>query len=156
QALDEAKQCALRIFGISGMLFWLGYIVAGDFIGLTVWRFLRTLALFPKIRTAFTTRNIYLQVNTTTGAVIGGPSLGLAVCIAIVMASSKLPNCRGRRFLAKFIPNLFGGLAGCAFTGKVNHGLIQPVDGIRPKLEALRDYGDLRRAFIPSENMSEV
>jgi hypothetical protein len=54
------------------------------------------------------------------------------------------------------LPRLFSGLAGCALTGKLKRGRLEVVDGIRHKLDALRDSNDLRRAVVPKENASLV
>jgi hypothetical protein len=95
-------------------------------------------------------------MNTRTGAAVAGPSLALAACVSAVLAPANLPGKAHSHFLSRFLPRLFGGLAGCALTGKLKHGRLEPVDGIRHKLDALRDSNDLRRAVVPKENANFV
>ena len=155
-ALEEARHSAVGIFGLGGIPFWLGYVAAGDFLPLTICRTFRLLLFLPKIRKAFRERNVYLRINTRTGAAVAGPSLALAACIATVLAAANLPGDARSKFLSRFLPHVFGGLVGCALTGKLKHGRLEPVDGIRNKLIALRDTNDIRRAVVPKENATVV
>jgi len=50
RALDEARQSAVGVFGFRGLGFWLGYIIAGDFLPFTVYRAARLLLVLPRIR----------------------------------------------------------------------------------------------------------
>lgn len=156
QALDEAKRSAAAFFGFGGIIFWTGYCLAGDFLLLTVYRSIRILALLPRIRRALTHRNIYLQINTHTGGDVAGPSLGLAACIAAIMSVARLPGEAHSRFLQRFMPRLLGGLAGCAITGRISRGRLEPVRGIRAKLQSLRDSAEIRRALIPRANDDDL
>ena len=156
RALEEARQSAADVFGLRGIVFWLGYLLAGDFLPLTIFRLLRLSYVLPRIRNAFRRRNIYLRINTRTGAAVAGPSLALSACVASVLATANLPGQARSHFLSHFLPRVFSGLAGCALTGKLKHGRLEAVDGIRHKLEAMRDTSDIRRAVVPSDNAAVV
>jgi hypothetical protein len=156
QALEEAKESATGFFGVRGIVFWIGYIFAGDLILLTLYRCLRALTYLPKIRRAMKRRNVCLRIDTRTGANVAGPSLALAACISAILAISTLPLKSGKKFLPRFISSLFSGLPGCAVTGELKRGRIEAVHGIEKKLLALRERPDIRRAIIPYGNRSEV
>jgi|HubBroStandDraft_1064217.scaffolds.fasta_scaffold22054_2 hypothetical protein len=64
QALKEAKESAESLFKIWGAPFWFGYVLAGDFLPLTLYRCLRILIMHRRIRQALSERNIYLNINT--------------------------------------------------------------------------------------------
>lgn len=152
ESLREAKQSVIRVFQARGLLFWLGYILGGDFLPLSFWRYARILFLYPRIRRIYRRRNIYLSINAASPTNVAGPSLSLGACMAGLMALSRLPNSINSRFLARFVPQLFSGLAGCAVTGKIRDGRIEWVDGVQQKLEAIRDRIEIRGVIIPKEN----
>jgi hypothetical protein len=155
-ALEEARHCALGIFGLRGVVFWAGYVTAGDFLPLTLYRLARLLFALPMIRAAFQERNIYLRINTRTGAAVAGPSLALAACLATVLAPANLPGKAYSKFLSRFLPKAFAGTVGCAVTGKLKHGHLLAVDGIQHKLDALREASDIRRAIVPLDNARSI
>jgi len=151
-ALREAKHSASRLFEMRGLPFWIGYILAGDFLPLTLLRFVRLLALYPRIRRAFCKRNLYLRINTTPTRYAGGPSLGLAACVAALTALATIPGRAKSRFLGRFVPALFSRLPGTALTGQLNNDQIERVDGVEQKLDAVREISDVRRVVIPKAN----
>ncbi len=157
QALMEAKDSVHNLFRWRGIVFWLGYLFAADFIAFTGWRLGRLLLLTPQIRRALKRRNIYLIINTATGADVAGPSLAFGACLATLLALGRLsPNGSGSRFLGNFMPSLLAVLPGCGVTGRLRRDVLEPVDGVREKLEALRSHPEINRAIIPKPNLDEL
>jgi hypothetical protein len=155
RSLDEARRAALSVLSPRGLIFWSGYLLTGDFIALTAYRLIRLLWYAPELRRRLRIRHIYVFINTRTGTPVGGPSLGAATMLATLMGVSR--GLGRNLFVEKLFRKIFGsGLAGTAVTGCVNGCRIHRVDGIRQKLECLRDSPGISRAIVPHENLREV
>ncbi|MCO7175515.1 ATP-dependent protease LonB [Sporolactobacillus kofuensis] len=90
-------------------------------------------------RMGFAAYRYHIHVNFPGGALVDGPSAGIAMAVAISSAIS-------RRKVYSDI----------AMTGELGlHGQVKPIGGVMAKIEAAVEAG-AKRVIIPSENMQET
>ncbi|MCL1630527.1 ATP-dependent protease LonB [Sporolactobacillus sp. CPB3-1] len=90
-------------------------------------------------RMGFASYHYHIHVNFPGGAIVDGPSAGIAMAVAIASAILR----------RRVYPDI-------AMTGELGlHGQIKPIGGVMAKIEAAVEAG-ARRIIIPRENMQET
>lgn len=158
-AMEQAGKAALQFLGWRGLALLITYLFAGDFIFLSFLRFVKILWYTRHLHRTVKGCTIYLLIDSPTGSEVAGPSLGLATCLAILMGLGKLPagtvSPRSAKFLTRFIPRFLSRLSEFAFTGEVQNGTVEPVDGISEKIKAMDQHPAIRRGVLPRENRKD-
>jgi len=154
-AMDQAADTALELLR-PRMRRLIIYLLAGDFIFLSLPRFVKiwwhTRGLYDRIKDS----DIYVLIDSSTILNVKGGSLGLATCLAILMGLSDMPKGTvsegSARFLTRFIPKFLSSLSDCAFTGEVQNGRLKAVDGIPEKIKAMNGHEAIHRGVLPKKN----